>query len=194
VTARGIATRSRIVAATADRILQAGLGGMRLGDVLQATGTSKSQVFHYFPGGKDDLVRAVADFQGERVLEAQRPHIDELESWTSWDAWMRALLAYYDEQDGWGCPIGTLTAEAAGHDPALARQLTEYTLRWRDALATGVARTQRAGLIDPTRDPVREGTAILAAIQGGLLLTVSEQALWPLEAALETTMLALGHP
>ncbi len=36
------------------------LGGTSLDDVRGATRTSKSQLFHYFPDGKHELVRAIA--------------------------------------------------------------------------------------------------------------------------------------
>jgi hypothetical protein len=46
LTAKGEATRARIVAATADRILAAGIGATSLDDVRADTSTSKSQVIH----------------------------------------------------------------------------------------------------------------------------------------------------
>src|ERR1700712_2304943 len=120
LTAKGEATRTRIVEATADRILAAGIGATSLDDVRADSSTSKSQVFHYFPGGKAELVRAVVALQGERVREAQQPALDALDSLAAWEAWRDRLLAHYDGQHGWGCPIGSLASEAAGTDPQLA--------------------------------------------------------------------------
>jgi AcrR family transcriptional regulator len=191
LTARGAATRARIVEATADRILARGIGGTRLDDVREATGTSKSQLFHYFPDGKHELVRAVVAIQGERVLDAQRPELDRLATWEDWAAWRDKLVAYYGAQQGWGCPIGSLSSEAAGSDPALAADLAAYMTRWRGALQAGVERLQAAGLVRPEADAARLGAATLAAVQGGLLLTQTEQALWPLEASLDAALAAL---
>jgi AcrR family transcriptional regulator len=187
LTAKGEATRARIVEATADRILAAGIGATSLDDVRADTATSKSQLFHYFPGGKAELVRAVVALQGERVLDAQRPALDTLDTLEAWEDWRAGLLAHYGAQPHFGCPIGSLSAEAAGTDPELARQIDTYMRAWRRALQAGL---ERMDLRDDT-DPERLATSIFAAVQGGLLLTRTEQGLWPLEAALDGALIQL---
>src|ERR1700742_4721492 len=87
LTPKGAATRDRIVRAAADLVLQRGAQGTSLDDIRAATATSKSQLFHYFPGGKGDLISAIGAFQAERVLAAQRPHLDALDTWASWTRW-----------------------------------------------------------------------------------------------------------
>src|SRR5258706_7694440 len=93
LTAKGAATRARIVAAAADLVLARGVGGTSLNDIRAGTGTSKSQLFHYFPGGKSDIARALADFQSERVLDAQRPFLDTPDTWAAWEAWRNAVVS-----------------------------------------------------------------------------------------------------
>src|ERR1700689_2914688 len=105
LTPKGAATRARIVATSADLILARGVGGTSLDDIRAGTATSKSQLFHYFPGGKHELVSAIASFQSERVLQAQRPHLDELDTWESWARWRDAVVVHYASQPHWGCPI-----------------------------------------------------------------------------------------
>src|SRR4051795_2600789 len=105
LTAKGATTRARIVEATADAILERGIGGTSLDDIRAGTATSKSQLFHYFPGGKSELVGAIAAFQMERVFEAQRPWLDRLDSWADWDAWRDAVVAHYASQTHNCCAI-----------------------------------------------------------------------------------------
>ena len=83
LTQKGAATRERIVRAAADLVLERGAQGTSLDDIRAATATSKSQLFHYFPGGKGDLISAIGALQIERVLDAQRPYLDELDTWAS---------------------------------------------------------------------------------------------------------------
>ena len=45
---------------------------LNLDEILAATGTSKSQLYHYF-ADRSDLIHAVVARQGERVLDLQRP-------------------------------------------------------------------------------------------------------------------------
>jgi AcrR family transcriptional regulator len=79
LTPKGLATRARIVEVAADLVLARGAGGTSLDDIRARTSTSKSQLFHYFPRGKAELVSAIATFQAERVLAAQQPFLD---TWT----------------------------------------------------------------------------------------------------------------
>jgi AcrR family transcriptional regulator len=66
LTARGAATRSRIVEAAADLICAHGVERTSLDDVMAASGVSKSQPYHYF-ADKDALVLEVIAGQTERV-------------------------------------------------------------------------------------------------------------------------------
>src|SRR6201991_2115823 len=81
LTPRGEATRSRIVESAADLVLAGGIGGTSLDDIRAGTSTSKSQLFHYFPGGKSELVGAIAVFQAGRVHAAQEPYLSPLAGW-----------------------------------------------------------------------------------------------------------------
>jgi AcrR family transcriptional regulator len=51
LTKKGLATRQRIVEGTAAEIRANGVAVVTLDDVMARTRTSKSQLFHYFPGG-----------------------------------------------------------------------------------------------------------------------------------------------
>ena len=191
LTAKGAATRQRIIDHAADQVLARGVGATSLDDVRAATKTSKSQLFHYFPGGKQELVRAIAARQGERVLQAQRPAIDDLRSWDSWRDWRDAVIAYYTRVEGvMGCPIGSLTSEVAPLDPILRNDLAAYFQRWAELLANGVRRLRDHGLVDDGTDPDAMATELLAAVQGGLLLSQVARSLGPLEQALDQ---ALAH-
>jgi AcrR family transcriptional regulator len=185
LTPKGAATRDRIVAATADLVLARGVGGTSLDEVGAETATSKGQLFHYFPGGKAELVAAIAAFQGERVLDAQRPYLESLDTWDAWDGWRRAVLAHYGSQQHWGCPISALAREVTGNDVERSRELSVYMDRWRGYLQTGLERMRSSGLLRPDAEPETLALSTFAALQGGLLLTQTMQSLKPLEAALD---------
>src|SRR6266852_8591391 len=69
-TAKGRATRERIVQAAAELVAEKGIAGMSLDDVRARTGASRSQLYHYFVD-RDDLVRAVIDVTTDAVLGRQ---------------------------------------------------------------------------------------------------------------------------
>jgi TetR/AcrR family transcriptional repressor of nem operon len=68
LTARGVATRDRIVQAAADVMYVKGVNATTLDDIRTATGTSKSQLYRHFPD-KDALIHAVISVRGQQVLE-----------------------------------------------------------------------------------------------------------------------------
>ncbi|BCJ73828.1 transcriptional regulator [Catellatospora sp. IY07-71] len=191
LTSKGVATRTRIVAAAADLVLARGVGGTSLDDVRAGTLTSKSQLFHYFPGGKRELVLAIAALQTERVLQAQRPYLDSLDTWESWEGWRTALVAHYAAQPHWGCPIGTLVSELTGTDAAAAAEVAAHLDRWRAYLSAGLRRMSERGLLRPDADPDRLALAVFASVQGGLLLNQATRANEPLAAALDGALAAL---
>jgi AcrR family transcriptional regulator len=191
LTPKGAATRDRIVAAAADLILARGVGGTSLDDIRAGTATSKSQLFHYFPGGKSELVGAIASFQSERVLEAQRPFLDTLDTWDAWEGWRGAVIAHYRSQVHMGCPIGAMASELVGKDPERAADIAAHMDRWREYLEAGLRRMQAAGRLQADANPEALALATFAALQGGLLLTQTMQSLKPLEAALEGALAAL---
>jgi AcrR family transcriptional regulator len=191
LTPRGAATRARIVEAAADLILARGVAGTSLDDIRAGTATSKSQLFHYFPGGKSDLVGAIVAFQSERVLEAQRPFLDTLDTWDAWEGWRNAVVAHYTSQPSWGCPIGALASELIGNNPVLGAEVAASMDRWRGYLEAGLTRMRATGLLRADADPETLALSILASLQGGLLLTQTMQSSKPLEVALDAALTAL---
>ncbi|MDT7558971.1 MAG: TetR/AcrR family transcriptional regulator, transcriptional repressor for nem operon [Pseudonocardiales bacterium] len=191
LTPKGAATRARIVASGADLVLARGVGGTSLDDICTGTATSKSQLFHYFPGGKSELVGAIAAFQSERVLRAQQPFLGELDSWAAWQGWRDAVLAHYGSQRHWGCPIGALATELIGNDPERAADVARHMDHWRGYLCAGLSRMRDAGLLRADADPDTLALSVFAALHGGLLLTQTMRSLKPLEAALDGALTTL---
>jgi AcrR family transcriptional regulator len=68
-TAKGIATRERIVDAASILILEHGVEAAKLEDIQAAAHVSASQLYHYFED-KSALILAVIDHQTEAVLGA----------------------------------------------------------------------------------------------------------------------------
>jgi AcrR family transcriptional regulator len=191
LTPKGAATRGRIIEAAADLILARGVRGTNLDDICTGTGTSKGQLFHYFPGGKSELVSAIAALQSERVLDAQRPFLDTLDRWDDWDRWRDAVVTHYRSQPHWGCPIGALVAELVKNEPARAAEVGAHMNRWRGYLQAGLQRMRDRGLLRADADPHALALSIFSALQGGLLLTQMMESIEPLEAALDGALTAL---
>jgi TetR/AcrR family transcriptional repressor of nem operon len=189
-TARGRATRERIVASAAELIGRDGVRATGLDEIRAAAQVSKSQLYHYF-ANKEELARAVVARQTERVLAVQMPNLEHLDSWEGIAGWFDRLVALLEQRHCiGGCPIGSLASELADHDEAARRDLVASFERWRRYLARGLERMQERGELATEADPTRLAVATLASIQGGLLLARTQRDTQPLRVALDA---ALAH-
>ena len=189
LTARGAATRARIVEAAADLIYAHGVERTSLDDVMAASGVSKSQLYHYF-ADKDALVLEVITRQTERVLDAQRPHLEALDSLSALKAWRDAFVRLNRAAGGRGCPLGSLASELANDSEPARKRLAESFSMWRDRIESGLAKMRERGELAASADPHDLALALLSAVEGGLLLAKTTQSGRPLEIALD---MAIDH-
>lgn len=192
LTAKGVATRRRIVEGAAAEIRARGAAATTLDDIRARTATSKSQIFHYFPGGKEELLYAVAAREADRVLEDQEPHLSDLSTWPAWRDWRDAVVRRYRQQ-GVNCPLGVLITELGRTTPAAQALTGRLIEQWQQALRAGIRRMQDGGAIDRRLDADRTAAALVAAVQGGVVILMSTGGITHLEAALDTTLSLLRH-
>jgi AcrR family transcriptional regulator len=185
ITAKGLATKSRIVAGAAVVVRERGVAATGLEDIREATGTSGGQMTHYFPGGKAELLLDVARFEAEQILEEQRPLLDDLTSWRAWRAWADDVVERHEQQRE-HCGLSTLLSQLEPGDPAVRQVLLELFERWRAALELGIRAMQRDGEMDPGADPRESARALLASVQGGVVMLLATGSSDYLKSALDT--------
>ncbi|GAB3840445.1 TetR/AcrR family transcriptional regulator [Dactylosporangium cerinum] len=193
MTSKGAQTRARIVAGAAAEIRERGVDDVRLEDVMARTRTSKSQLFHYFPGGKEDLLLAVAQHEADQVLDDQQPMLGELTSWPAWQQWRDRLIVRYRDQ-GTQCPLNILLGHVGRRTPAAQAVVTGLMHRWQAAIAVGIRQMQARGEVAAALDADRTAAALLAGIQGGVLLLLATGRTDHLEAALDLAINSLRQP
>jgi len=186
LTRKGAQTRQRIVAAAADVILQQGVAGTTLDDVRAEAGVSGSQIYHYF-GDKEALVRAVVDYRARTVVdEIHEPILAAIEGIDGLRDWRDKVVSF---QDGvgcqGGCPLGSLGSELAELDHVARGDVAAGCSRWEAAIRACLQGMRDRGQLVPAADPGQLAPAMLAALQGGLLLAQIERSVRPLAAALD---------
>ncbi|MCO5967815.1 TetR/AcrR family transcriptional regulator [Actinoallomurus soli] len=189
-TAKGAATRSRIIDAAAALIYERGLASVGINDVREATSTSHGQVFHYFPGGRAEILRAVVERQARQALDDQRPELDALDSRESWQAWRSRLLAVHSARGAaGGCPLGSLAAQMAESDPEAARLIDAGFDVWAAHFERGLEAMRANGDLEPATDVPALARAILALVQGGFVLMQASRSIERLSQALDAVLL-----
>ncbi|WP_103343099.1 TetR/AcrR family transcriptional regulator [Amycolatopsis sp. CA-126428] len=193
-TAKGRATRERIVAAAADLMYRHGVAGTSTPAVRDAAGVSSSQIYHYF-ADKDDLTRAVIAFQSEAILSHQAPLLAQLDSIGALRSWRDVVVDAARRQHGTGgCPLGSLSSELSDDHPWARDALAGSFTAWSEAIRGGLAAMIDGGVLSPEADATALSLALLAAVQGGLVLAQAQHTTDALEAALDTVLAHIqGH-
>jgi TetR/AcrR family transcriptional repressor of nem operon len=187
-TAKGLATRERIVEAAAQLIHERGVASTTTELVRDAAEVSSSQLYHYFKD-KMELVRAVIAYQTDAVIGAQAEFLGHLDSMQALRRWRDLLVRVQrGARCAGGCPLGTLSSEIAEIVPEFRIDLNRAFTRWEDGIRSGLRAMYARGALRKDTDPDRLATALLAAVQGGLLLTQIRRNTKPLEAAVDTML------
>src|SRR5947207_8397130 len=190
-TARGAATRALMVAAAASIVYERGIAGTSLDDVMAATGTSKSQLYHYF-ADKDALIREVIKAQLGRIIAAQEAAgLREVSSWEGLQRWCDHFLTVTRATQGaGGCPLGSLVGELADQSEPARRVLAQCFAEWQSYLSERFAAMRDKGELAAQADPAELALTMMSALQGGLLMAQATRSARPLELALD---MALQH-
>jgi AcrR family transcriptional regulator len=187
LTPKGTATRHRIIDGAAELIREHGVNDITLDDVRGHTRTSKSQIFHYFPGGREELLLAVAQHEANRVLEDQQPHLSRLTTWADWQNWRDAVITRYRRQ-GVTCPLSTLTSHVGSGTPGTQAVVRQLMLDWERPLQVGIRAMQAHGEADQQIDPDSYARAIVASIQGGVQILMATGSTEHLENSLDLAL------
>jgi TetR/AcrR family transcriptional regulator, transcriptional repressor for nem operon len=190
LTARGAATRARIVEAAAELMHVRGITATTMEDVRVASGTSKSQLYQHFPE-KSALVSAVIAHQAGGVLERDEGLLARLDSFRGLERWRDAILQSNALRQGaYGCPLGSLVTEVADDDEEARKLLAASFQRWEALFVQGFERMRANGVLRADADPQRLATGLMGALQGGYLLAQAEHDTAPMAVVLE---MAIDH-
>lgn len=190
LTARGRATKARILEAADQLTYEKGVAQTTLEDVMTASGTSKSQLYQHF-ADKDVLVREVISLRASRVLERQAKRLERLDSLRGLELWRDALVERNALRNGaYGCELGSLAHELADQDEQARQALAAHFATWQGLLAAGIGRMQANGTLRPEADPDVLAAGLMAALQGGYLLAQTARDVEPMRIALD---MAIAH-
>jgi TetR/AcrR family transcriptional repressor of lmrAB and yxaGH operons len=170
--------RGAIVRAAAALFRRNGYAATGINEIADVSGAPKGSLYHYFPGGKDQIGEAAVRFAGAGVVAT----LEKLEhEHGSASAMIRAyckLLAGWMAKSGFrdGCPIATTLLESAP-------QSTDMATAGREAFAGWCAVIARALVRDGfgKAEAKRLSTLAVSSIEGALILARVEASAQPIE-------------
>jgi AcrR family transcriptional regulator len=162
--ARMVAERSDAIASLAEVFREHGYEGASLALIGKATGLGKGSLYHFFPNGKEEMVRAVlAEIEQWFEDSVYSPLRDGDDA----DAAITAMLdetAKYFRSGRRVCLVGALAV--ANTRDLFAQAIRGYFVAWVDALQAALVRQGR----DTEQARLLSEDAVLA-IQGAIVLS-----------------------
>ncbi len=162
-----MSTRDRIVTATGELFRSQGFNGTSLKQVTEGAGAPIGSIYHFFPGGKDELGAAVIRESGavyqalfEMIADESADVVEAIGNFFDEAAAAMEELDFIDL-----CPIGNVAREIASTHDGLRLATVDVFDSWTDAM---VERMRAAGVSDADA-PALAGT-LIAAIEGGFML------------------------
>jgi AcrR family transcriptional regulator len=173
------ATRDRIIEAATELFMRQGLTASGLKQVSAAAGAPIGSIYHFFPGGKEELAAETLRSSGaayQRLVEAIFDASPDVVAGTrACFEGAAATLVASDYADA--CPVATVALEVATTDDELRAVAAGIFASW---LQSAAARLEEGG-IEPDR--ARDlGTVLVAALEGGFLLSRVAKSPAPMQA------------
>ncbi|WP_043622144.1 TetR/AcrR family transcriptional regulator [Nonomuraea candida] len=178
---KGEETRGRLLDATQDLIETGGYFGAGLNQVTAASGMPRGSLYFHFPGGKDQMVAEALRRGGREIGLAVQELAERAPDTVALVNGVIGLLADRLEASGWrkGCPVATVALEMAAANDTLQQVCAEVYASWEAPLRDRLAAEGR-----PDADDV--ATAVLALVEGALLLARAHRSREPLDRAART--------
>ncbi len=171
--------RERMVISAALLIRERGAHPTAIADVLEHSGAPRGSAYHYFPGGRTQLLCEAIDYAGEYVatrIAGAESGLDALDD----------LIEAYRTQlarSGYraGCPVVAVAVEAG--DPAKQDQATPVIDRAAAAFARWTELIAARMVADGVSAPRAEQLAMLitTAIEGAIVVARASRDLTPLD-------------
>ena len=181
-------TRRAILEAAFRVIHRHGFQGMRLDEVVEATGLTKGALYHHFPNKQalghavvDEIIAGMVHEHWTRPLEAAE---DPLRC-------IIETLAGIDERMGedltvLGCPLNNLAQEMSALDEGFRMRVERVYSQWQGTLEAALGRARAQGSLPPETDVGRLAGFLIAAISGCIGLSKTAQDRGQLRDCLQT--------
>jgi AcrR family transcriptional regulator len=173
-------TRDRILDVTADLFRQYGFTGTGMKQIVTAANAPFGSLYHYFPGGKEELGVEVIHRSGEMYFALFEAVVDAapdpVRGVRDFFAGAAEVLRETDYADA--CPIATVALEVASASEPLRQATAEVFDRW---ITGAAARLARDGV--PAEAARELAVLIISMLEGAFVLSRASRSTEALDVA-----------
>lgn len=181
-------TRERILVTSAELFRRQGYAGTGLKQVTREASAPFGSLYHFWPGGKEELAAEVIRTGGDFFLAVYREIVDAAPDLLTGIRDFFTGAGETVRATGWqdACPIATVAGEIAStHEPLREASADVFEL-WLGALAGDLT----AAGVEPARARSL-ALAVLAALEGAFLLSRTLRSTEPMDAAGDAAVLLI---
>lgn len=173
-----MAAREQILETTCELLEVQGYHATGLNQIIKESGSPKGSLYYYFPGGKDELTAEAIHRTGQIVLNRIRAELAAIDEVAAAIHRFVMNLSHYVPASGYraGGPIMTVALETAADNDRLRQVCDAVYASWQAAFAEKLLEN---GFSQERSE--RLASVIIAAIEGGILLSRTSRSPKPLE-------------
>ncbi len=181
-------SREQIIKTTCELLETQGYHATGLNQIIQESGAPKGSLYYYFPQGKEALAAEAIFHAGKIITERIRTILDEVADPAEAVHGFIHTLAHHVAASGYraGGPVTTVALESATTNERINAACCEVYTEWQAAFSS---RLEQSGF-EPKR-AARLAALIIAAIEGGIILSRTEHNPAPLENVAEELALLI---
>ena len=164
-------TRKFIIERTAEIFNKKGYAGTSLNDLTNATGLTKGSIYGNFDN-KEEVALAAFDYNHECVVKLIQQRINKAASYA---AKLSVYAGVYDNFNNGnfpkgGCPVLNTATEADDTHDQLKKRAANAVLSWKKNIQELIKAGIKAGEFKPDLDDGALALAIIALIEGGIMI------------------------
>jgi TetR/AcrR family transcriptional regulator, lmrAB and yxaGH operons repressor len=178
--------RQNMIRMTALLLPSKGLAGLSLVEVGRMTGAPRGSLYHYFPGGWEELLQeALALAQGYGLALIESVPTATTEPAALIEGLGQTLKKWFKKSAfNGGCPVGAAALSAGDDEVKIRAQCADIFTSWTAALAV---RFQTAGVAKAQASDLAQG--VLDGFQGALLRARAQKSAAPIDVAVRNLIL-----
>ncbi|MCB8907943.1 MULTISPECIES: TetR/AcrR family transcriptional regulator [unclassified Streptomyces] len=173
-------TRERIVRTTSRLMQRQGYEGTGIKQISVEAGATLGSVYHFFPGGKQELGTAAVRLGGEEFAELLAEALDAEPEPEKALVALTVSLAEGLRASDWldGCPVTSTVVGTANSAPGVQEAAAEAFARWRAVVARKLA---ASGFTETDAEELAH--TVIATLEGAELSAQVARSATPLEVA-----------